>query len=962
MLNLSRWPEADLILEQAVVLPRDARRAFIHEAARGDRALEEALATVLDEDGRDDGFLSPGGALSGSLFDDLCREDVPEAPALQEGATLGPYRVDRRIGRGGMGEVYRARDVRLGRDVALKVLPEHLARDADRVARFAREARALAAVSHPGIGSIFDVYERPGVVALVLELVEGPTLADRLANGPLGLDAALSIARQLVDALDAAHERGIVHRDLKPANVKVAADGTVKVLDFGLARAVGDEDDPTTGKVLPSITTSHAGVVFGTASYMSPEQARGQRVDHRTDIWAFGCLLFEMLAGERAFGGETPPDILAKVIERDADLSRLSSSTPPALVRLIERCLQKDVRRRLGYIGDARLDLDEAEAQGERPRRAAIGTTRQGARYGAVAALVAAAIAGGVLARWSARSTTGPSLQLSVPLPSDHELVVGQLSAVEVSSHAPMMVYRAVQKGVMQLFARALDATDASAIPGTENAAGHAVSPDGRWVVFGRDGRLFKTRIAGGPPVVLSEGLGGVNVVWAPDHSIVFSTGAGRSIARLPEGGGTPTPLTHVDGSRGEQAHTSPSVSPDGTLAFTIEYEDRTEIAIVRGNGGAVTVLTQGRQPRFLAADLLVFVRQRSLWGVGFDSRQMAITSEPVPILDGLDRSSLNGEAHFAVGGDGALLYIPDRSITGRQSLVWRDRQGRDAGVEAEGQGFVRFALSPDASRIAIAMSDGRERDVWILDRTRKTLSRLTTEPAAESAPVWSADASTIAYRFDGDGGGIVTRTSDGAGAPRRLTRANGLFHIPYAFAPDGQLLFVEFRDYRDQNILTVSTGESAQITPVLAGRSAESRPALSPDARWLAYQADESGRGEVYVRPWPDVSRAKWQVSSTGGSSPVWRRDGRELFFAAGDTIMAAAVDAGAAFRAAVPTALFKLDTPPDRLGAFFDVSADGSRFLVMREPRPASGAPSRLHLVTGWAAEVRARLAATR
>jgi serine/threonine-protein kinase len=962
--DLNQWPEADDLLQRALDLPREQRRAFVKEAAAGDAGLEHALNTILAEDdhGRADDFLDPRRVLSGPLFDDLFTDsDQPPGATLAEGQTLGPYRVDRRIGRGGMGEVYRARDVRLGRDVALKILPQHLARDLDRVARFEREARALASVSHPGIGAIFDVYEQPGTVALVLELVDGPTLADRVAAGALGVDTVIAIARQLVDALEAAHEAGIVHRDLKPANVKIAADGAVKVLDFGLARAVSDDEGVAAAAALPTITTIlYPGVVLGTAPYMSPEQARGHRVDHRADIWAFGCVLFEMLSGERAFTGDTTNDILAKVLERPPDLERLPPSTPQPLLRLIDRCLQKDARRRLGYIGDARHDLDEALADrvAKPPPRRTASRLKPARIVGALALVV------GALALFSfVRLRPNPPRsvrQLAVPVPAGQEIVIGRVPSLELSRSGDVLVYRARENGVIRLFVRRLDELEAKAIPGTEDGTGHAVSPDGQWVAFGRDGQLLKALLSGGSPVVLAEAQGGLEVTWESNDSIIFSSGQTQSLFRVSDSGGKPEPLTRPDASRGERSHGSPTVSADGTIAFTIASDDRSVVAVTDRSGREITILTEGRQPRFLSDDLIVFARQYGLWAARYDSRRRALSSDPVPVLDGIERSTLTAQLQYALAGDGTLLYVPDSGDSKRESLIWRDRQGKEESVEIEGRGFVRFALSPDATRLALAVSENEDRDVWIFDRARKALSRLTFDRAAESAPVWSPDGASIAYRSDVDGGGVMLQAADGSGTPRRLTRAAaGTYHIPYAFTRDRKhVLFVEFRDYSDQNILMVSSDGAGRSESVLTGPAAETRPALSPDGRWMAYQSDESGRSEVYVRPWPDVSRAKWQVSTGGGTAPLWRRDGGELFFASSDGIMGAEVESSDGFRTGVPSRLFALEGPLDRFGALFDVSADGRQVLLVRANRSQPVAPG-LRLVTHWDEVLRARLA---
>ena len=1099
MLDPRRWPEAESLLDRALAEPPERRQAFLAREV-SDPALAEELALVIAEAERQDDFLSPGGAVSGPLFAAFAAADafpgtalveagafagaafagaggdvdqnvagvVEERRALEEGQTLGPYRVDRAIGRGGMGEVYRARDVRLGRDVALKVLPSGVIVDATRRARVEREARTLAALSHPNIAAIHDLYEEPPVVALVLELIEGPTLAERLTQArgqsasslPLPLESTIAIARQIVDAIAAAHERGIVHRDLKPSNIKVTNDGFVKILDFGLARVVsqGDEDDERT--LAPSITTAvHGpGIVMGTAAYMSPEQASGRSVDHRTDIWAFGCILFEMLAGRRAFEGDTAGQVLARVIEREPDFSLLPASTPASLVRLVRRCLRKDPARRLGFIGDARLELDDQEIAAEAAsmglgaaephaaaghsvashavdvtgvgRRASDRSRRAMSRAGVAAvasvALLAGAGAGAFVMRWRAQPAALNVARLAVPLSPGDDVIIGQLPALARSRDGRMLVYRARRDGVMRLFARGLDDAQPRPLAGTENVEGHAVSPDGRSVAFVRDGRLFRLAIAGGTAVPICDAPGGATLDWGAGNVIVFSASTNRHLMRVnvDASGGTPVSLTTLDTARGDTAHTTPSLSPDGrTVAFTLAGRDGLRIAIASAagsDGGDVHILGDGRQPRFLSDDVLVFVRQQSVWAAKVDVRSGKFVGDAVQVLDGVAQAGVNGYVHFAPADDGSLAYVGQSAAARTEPLVrlvWLDRTGAEVATEYEGRGVTRFAIAPDGTRVAFSSSESAGRDVWVFDRARRTRGRLTLDPDADTAPVWSPDSRRIAYRSDRRGGGLFIRAADGADEERRLTNAEGLYHTPYTFTPDGRrLLFVEFRDYKQQDVMSVrldspGTGSGAgpaRIEPVLTGPAAELRPALSPDGRWLAYQSDESGRFEIYVRPFPDVQRAKVQVSTDGGTSPVWRADGRELFFASAGTLIAvdvpgdtggsaktsardprgvsktsagvtsasaapasaspssaslagvasrnaldaSSVSAGAAaaeFRFGALRRLFAIGGADDRLGPLFDIQRDGARVLVLRDAAGA-GEPLTVHLIQNW------------
>ncbi len=842
------------------------------------------------------------------------------------------------------------------------MLPAHSADDPDRVARLEREARALARTSHPGIGAIHDVYEETGLVALVLELVDGPTLAERIARGPFTWNEALPLVRQLVEAIAAAHDRGIVHRDLKPANIKVTPDGHVKVLDFGLAKAIQD-DDGGGDEIGPSLTSTvrHAGLVLGTAAYMSPEQARGGRVDHRTDIWAFGCVVFEMLTGTRAFEGDSRTDVMARVIEREPDWSKLPAGLPEPIVRLLKRCLRKNAARRLGYIGDARLDLEDVEsaaADAPLPPSTHRSIWRSPWLVGAAGIGAGAAL---TLAVLHDQSVEAPIVRVSVPIGADHEVVVGQLTTLAESDDGRTLVYRAWKWGVMQLFVRRFDEAGSQPLAGTEEPEGHAVSPDGRWVAFGQRGKLLKVPTAGGPPVVLCDAPGGVSLDWAGDQ-IVFATGTGYQLFRMPAAGGTPVAIAGVAGGPSPALHGSPDIAPDGqSVAFTFGSAAGEKVAVTGIDGGEVGILTDGRQPRFFPGGFLVFARESRVWAARWDASRRALASEPAVVVEGVARSSLNRQVHFATAGDGSIIYVPALEPRTRQILVWVDRGGREERVEFEERPITRFALSPDGTRLAIATSEPQGRDVWVLDRARRTLGRLTSDPATETAPVWSPDGRLIAFRSDRDGGGLFLRAADGAAEPRRLTDARGLFHTPYAFTRDGlRLLFVEFKDYRQQNILSVETSGERRVETVL-GPFAEVRPAVSPDGRWLAYQSDESGSYEVYVRPFPDVTRARWQISTAGGTSPMWRRDGRELYFADRERLLAVPIEAGERFVAAPAQPLFRLSGVEDRLGPLYDVAPDGARFLVFRDASPSAARPQVL-LVQGWLHDVRARASGPR
>jgi len=956
VLDLAPWPEADAILDEALALPAGARESFL-QARVTDTGLRAALTRVLQEATADDGFLVPGGGTGAALFDDWRDSLSRPSPRLASGDVIGVYRVMGWLGRGGMGEVYQAHDSSLGRDVALKILPGEVAGDAQRLARFRREARLLASLNHPHIASIYSAVEEEGRLALVLELVEGPTLSERLVAGPLPVRVALAMARQVGEAIEAAQQKQVVHRDLKPANIKLSAAGNVKVLDFGIAKALSDE---STDAGAPSLTgTGPRAALLGTAAYMSPEQARGEAVDHRTDVWAFACVLYEMLTGQRAFPGDSAIEVLGRVFERQPDFDRLPPETPPSIHRLLRRAFEKNPRRRLGYIGDALLEIEEGiAALDQESATPPPEEPRPRIRMLAVAAAAVAGAALGAVVLWALRAPEPAAavMRLAVPIAADHEIVVGQLPALAVSADGRTLVYRARQGTTMRLFERSLAGGPAVAVPGSDDVAGHALSPDGRSVVFARGGQVFRASLGGGAPVLLSALPGGASLSWGTPDTIVASGGPGGPLRRIPAAGGEAATFTAVDTTRGHLGHSAPELLPDGrTVLLTVHATDGAHIAVTSLSGGDVVTLTRGRQPRYLPSGRLVFARERALWVAPFDARARRLTGEPVQVLEGVERSTFNAFVHFAIADEGTLFYIPWRERSSLMKLSWHDRQGGELRTLREGRGLTRFSLSPDGSKLAFAVADGDERDVWVLDSARGTTARLTSDPVPDSQPVWSPDGSLIAFRSDRDGGGVFVRQSDGASAARRLTQAGGGFHIPYTFTPDGtRVLFTDFRDYADQDIRSVDL-QSLAVEPVLTDHAAEVHPAISPDGKWLAYQSDESGQFEVYLRPWPDVRRARWQVSAGGGMSPTWRRDGAEIFFAGGATLMVASFSGGAPPRIGTPQPLFAVASSGERLGPQFDITSDGQRILVL-SPAPVDPVADRpqVWVVRDWAVEL--------
>jgi serine/threonine-protein kinase len=923
-----------------------------------DEELIAALEAVIAEAAARDDFLHPSGVWAGALGTEL-RETLQDVVIpLSAGTRIEHYEILAPLGRGGMGEVYRARDSKLTRDVALKVLPARYAQDEERRARFRREARLLASLNHPGIGAIYGIAESENIEALVLELVEGPTLAELIADGARPLDEVIAISQQLVDAIAEAHARGILHRDLKPANIKVSAGGTVKVLDFGLARVFAGDRDGDDG----DLTRDSARVLIGTASYMSPEQARGRQVDQRTDVWAFGCVLFEMLTGTRAFSGTSVADVLAAVIQREPAFSLLPATTPEPLRRLLRRTLDKNPDRRLGFIGDARLELDDALAP--QPAAAADGgaiveETRDGVTRAALwLAPMLLAIVG--VAIWSFTRQAGPSpslARLSMPLPAGDQPVAGFQPMVAQSPDGRVIVYRASRRGVIQLFRRDLDALDAVPIAGTENATSPTFSPDGRWLAFDADGVLKRVATSGGVPVVICNAPGGVTAAWLTDDTIVFATNTSRALQRVPAAGGTPVPLSVLDPSRRDTLHLLPQQVPGRrALLFTVVAGAGRQIAALNLDTRAVQMLIEGTHATFVTPEIVAFAREGTLWASRFDRDRLAFTGTAVPLEERVAQTD-NTVFHYAAA-NGALVYLPPQSVGGRQRLVWMDRAGRETPVNVEPRPYLRVSLSPDNQRLALSLEEDDNQDVWIADPGRNTMSRLTFEPTIETMPTWSPDGRYIAFRSEREGPGVFRRDARGTGVAERLTATDGPIHSPYSWTPDGRtLLLAVFRSFRQQAIASVTPPETT-VRILLDGDFAQLDPQVSPNGQWLAYQSDETGRFEVYVRPYPNVDGGRWLLSGAGGTSPRWGPDGRELFYHDGESLVRVPVSSDGTFAPGHPARLFAVKPFGGRLGPDFEIAADGQRFLFLIPTASESPRAAGLVFVQNWSNTVAARL----
>jgi eukaryotic-like serine/threonine-protein kinase len=890
------------------------------------------------------------------------------------GRLLGPYEIVAKLGEGGMGEVYRARDARLNRDVALKVVPETFARDADRLARFVREAQVLASLNHPNIAALYGLEESDGQRALVLELVEGPTLADRIAKGAIALDEALAIARQICDALEAAHERGVIHRDLKPANVKLRPDGTVKVLDFGLAKAIVDPAGSSDGSQQPTITSpahlrqgygeagTQVGVILGTAAYMSPEQARGRPVDRRADIWAFGVVLYEMLTGQRAFPGDEISDTLAGVLRADPDLRALPAETPAAIRRLLRRCLEKDRAQRLADAADARLEILEA------PTDIVTGTatTRRPLRlaWGIAATLGLLSILFGVLLVRSQRRPSGlDAVYRSVILPPSGDVNLASADArtgrprfgrgLALSPDGTRLALVAPgSKGSLMLWVYSLDGSGARALDGTEGASSPFWSPDGRSLAFVVDRKLKRIEAAGGPVQMVHDGARDFSTgTWNRDNVILFASDG--PIYRVSADGGGASPVTTRDASR-ESPHESPFFLPDGRRFLY-------GTGLMAGNTAAGTVYvgsldsTGGKKlfdGGFLPAyanGCLLFVRNDTLMAWRFDPDRLELAGEPAPLAEQLLVGGAPAAAGvFAVASSGVLAY--QAGSIPKSELVWFDRNGTELRTLGEPQGFSYVQLSPDDQQIAVSvLVDAiRTRDIWLYDATRGARTRLTYDPSDDFSPVWSSKGDRLAFagrRGDDKSLNLFELAVGGTGGEKRILDRDGV-EIPTSWSPDGRFLLFQTPS-PGADILALSLADQ-QVSSFATTPFTEGTARFSPDGQWVAYTSNETDRTEVYVAPFHGTGR-RVAVSTTGGGSPRWRRDGKELYYIRTDntlmavpmTLGASSVEVGAA-KSLFQTRFYGTAFP-------YDVSKDG-RFVVNRSVGAAAASP--ITLIVNWPA----------
>ena len=889
--------------------------------------------------------------------------------ALAPGTSLGHYDVTSLLGEGGMGQVWQATDTQLNRQVALKILPDAFADDPDRLARFTREAQILASLNHPNIAAIHGIEEAEGTRALVLELVEGPTLADRIAQGPLPLDEALPIAQQIAEALEAAHEAGVIHRDLKPANIKVKDDGTVKVLDFGLAKALepAPDVDPSQSPTLTAAATQ-VGVIMGTAAYMSPEQARGKVVDRRADVWAFGAVLYEMLTGGRAFAGGDVSETLAQVIMKEVDWTTLPATTPTSLRQLLQRCLERDPRQRLRDIGEARISVAgsgtvSASLVTEAPSAAQLRVWQQPVAV-ASAILIAVSVTG-FATWWMTRPALPPVMVERFSIALGPGQAFGGTTGrrlVSLSPDGAQLVYQAND----QLFLRHLDQLEASPIPETAGAWEPFISPDGQWIGFWADGQIKKVGISGGAAVPLCEAGLPWGISWAEDDSILFGQNP-QGILRVSADGGTAEVI--IEAAEGELAR-GPQMLPGGEwVLFTLrpagvtDWSDAQIVAESLLSGERTVVIEGGYDARFLPTGHLVYALDGTLLAAPFDVPTRQVRGGSVPLVDGVAHQSFIGTSHFAVSRSGSLAYVPDLALSelGPGSLHWVDRQGRMLSEVGPPNVFGYPRLAPDGLRVTAALSgDGvwgaNSTDVWVLALEGGGDQRLT-EDGISSRSSWTPNGSSVTFSTSAPGReGLFEQLADLSVESALLVRSARA--APGDWSPDGNTLVYQALSLpalQDADLWIWSRG--GEPAPFLATEFSERAPRLSPGGQWVAYVSDQAGDDRVYVQPFPTGGPVV-PISAGTGTEPVWARDGRTLFYRNGTQMFEVEVTAEPNLTASAPRLLFdeRYATDPFQGGSQnYDVSVDGERFLMVSRSNTTDAS---ITLVQNWFEELTERV----
>jgi Tol biopolymer transport system component/predicted Ser/Thr protein kinase len=896
--------------------------------------------------------------------------------SVKAGTRLGPHEILTAIGAGGMGEVYRARDTRLNRTVAIKVLPTHLADRPDVRERFEREARTIASLNHPHICTLFDIGQQDGIDYLVMEYLEGETLAQRLLKGSLPVEQVLQYAIEIADALDKAHRKGVTHRDLKPGNIMLTKAGT-KLLDFGLAKLkqeAAPADVPLSDLPTANDPLTAEGSIVGTMQYMAPEQLEGKEVDARTDIFAFGAVVYEMATGKRAFEGKSQASLMVAILERDPlPMSSLQPMTPPALDRVVKKCLAKEPEKRWQAASDVCDELKWIAEGGSQvalaPMVAPKGIRALGRRaliLGLGALLLVAAIAS--LATWNLKpAQIRPVSRFTISLPPGQKLAgLENGPALALSPDGTRLAYVARQGGTQQVYLRALDSLEVRPIPGTEGAAEPFFSPDGQSIGFFVGGKLKRVPVSGGTAMTLGDAQFPRGASWGSLGLIAFASADFSGVQVVSETGGALQPLTHFE--KGENTHRWPEFLPGGKallFASGTAFTNQVTVQLV-GTGERKYLVDGGMNPRYSPSGHLIYAQGGNLMAEPFDSQRLTAKGAGIPVVEAVLQSAASGAAQYSFSASGSLVYVSGELQTAVQSrLVWVSRNGTERPLSAPAHAYWGPRLSTDGRRVVAAVQES-ETQIWLYDLFRETLTRLTFEGSVNQNPVWTPDAKRITFSSNKEGPlSIFWQLADGSGGLERLTTSENI-QVPGSWSLDGQLLaFFEVNPttHRDIWVLRMGgpsppgTGQVRKAQMFLRTQFNETAPRFSTDGRWLAYMSDESGRWEIYVQPYPGPG-GKWQISTEGGTEPVWNPNGRELFYRSGDKMMAVDIATQPGFAAGKPRMLFegRYEVAPFPVDNY-DISPDGQRFLMLKPVEQAAG-PTQINVVLNWFEELKQKV----
>ena len=934
-----RWQEVERLFNAALEQDPEQRERFLNEACAGDEPLREEVESLLSNS-------EPSGPLEAPAMEIMAERIASDGEAAEGttgviGKTLGRYLISRALGHGGMGEVFQADDLTLGRKVALKFLPEAFTGNPERMARFEREAKLLASLNHPNIAAIYGLEQAEGKRFLVLELVDGETLAQRLGKGPLPIEDALGLCRQIAKALEAAHQQGVIHRDLKPENVMISPGDRIKLLDFGLAKALAPETQNFDSRHSPTITETmtQPGVILGTAAYMSPEQAKGKAVDRRTDIWALGCILFECLTHKRAFEGETVTETLAAILKNDPDWEALPQSTPPNIRLVLSRCLEKDMARRFHHAHDLSILLEDAPEID-----AAVNSRRQ--PLWLTWLLAAALIVTVTVSAWMGFKRQSPAdapalFRFSLLPPGN-----ANIGSFSLSPDGRWLAFSAGNSSKSHLWLRALDALEARMLPGTNGASAPFWSPDSNSIGFFDGYRIKKADVSGGPVQVICEETQLWDCSWNRDGDIIFN-GSGTGLKQVSAAGGQVSLLTTADSARQETDHAYPSFLPDGNhFVYTINSRHREIKGIYLGSlKGDVKrrLIPNAASVSYVAsssggAGYLIFHREEALLAQPFDSRELKLTGRPFMVAENAGAFSASYNGVLVLGHDSTRRNLSLRKY------FWVDRNGRQTGSLGAEAGPKNPRFSPDQKLIVADRIDANmSTDLWLYDAQTGRAERFTFDPSLDIAPVWSPDGASIVFSSsrNSTGNGLYQKPARGVGSEELIFESRD-WKIPTSWSSDGSLLIYTVND-RDIWVLPLK-GDRKPF-PFLDTEDSESAGQLSPDGRWLVYQSDESGRNEIYIQSFPKAGR-KRQISFEGGLNPQWRADGKELFYLAEGKLLAVRIKTTTMgeidFDPAVP--LFEY---PSDAWKVYTVSSDGHRFLITQTE---NGLPAPLTVILNW------------